>query len=215
MSANRRTRTRPPRAATSGRQSALSDPEAPNVQAAPPAQETLRFNFPKFLDALFSKGVLRVDLITALRQLLDVTFPRDSPPLPAHAARLVDVARRQLEYMEALASGRDYPPLNTPGLFDSRVRWLLRLNYWHAVENAGRDAAKAELFAIAKELTRGAKGRPTKISVDQIQAAKQQWEDGLSFGEIARKLWLGDARRVRTALKHNYPDRFREKKSAS
>lgn len=181
--------------------------------AAPPGQETPEtrlFSFPKFLDDAFGTGVPRMDLLAAARQLFDETFPRDSPPLPARAARMVEEMRRQFAYTDDLVSGRVSPPADTPRLFDWRVRLLLTLNYWHAVEMAGRPAVKAELVAIVKALTRGAKGRPAKIAYAQVQEMKRLWDAGQSFPQIAETLGLPRSS-VRTALKHHFPDHFHKK----
>lgn len=178
-------------------------------------------DFPAFVDALippptravFSPGG-RLDpaRLVAIQALFE-TVVRESAPLPAHAAHLAGEISAQFAYMQDLVSGRVSPPTDTPRLFDWRVCYLLALNYWHAVETAGRATAKAELMAMVKTLTRGRKGRRATITVSQVQEALRLWEQDVTPSEIARRVGLKDGHAVRTALKHYFPDRFPGKKS--
>jgi len=162
-------------------------------------------------------GATRAETLERARQLFEI-YVSDckSQPQVARFHRMVDEMRRHFEYfeyVEAVVNGRVSLPSNTPCLFDPLVRWLLSQNYSYAVETAGRDAAKAELLDFVKALTQGTRGRPATIPVQRVQEARRLWDTGMSFGQIGKTLGLGSGSRVRTALRHHFPDRFAVKKS--
>jgi hypothetical protein len=115
--------------------------------------------------------------------------------------------RRLLDHVKAMNERREGPPPDAPKYLNHWVYYLLQLNYHYAKDRADPELVKAEFRRVIAGLTKGAKGRPRTITEAQAQEAKRLREDGWSYGRIAKHLNLGDARRVRTALEHHYPQK--------
>lgn len=132
-------------------------------------------------------------------------------PLTSRAKVLREGFRREFEKIQGLLEGRLSPNVDIPILIHPVVRFLLMLNYDYAKQNAGAPAARAELVALCKSLTRGSRGAPRKLTSDQLAEAKRLLDSGRTYAEIAKELHLSRVQ-VRTALLHHFPD---EEKSPS
>jgi hypothetical protein len=145
--------------------------------------------------------------LVLIRQLFEA-YVAANVPLSARMQRMAREVRRELEYIDALTNEIVEPLRSESGLFDPRVRILVLLNYWHAVETAGRKKANAELTAITKKLIDGKKGRPARISFTQVQEALRLREaEQLSYAAIATRIGLNttDARALALAVRWHFP----------